>query len=149
MKQKYVFVASISLISILLDQLSKFIIKQWMGLQESISILPGVFHLTYVHNTGAGFGILKDQTLLLILISLGVIFYIRYKIREVDAKDRLLQLSLAFILGGAIGNLIDRVFLGYVIDFLDFQIWPIFNLADSFLTIGVIVLVWWMWKHDK
>jgi len=102
--------------------------------------------LTYIHNTGAGFGILKDRTFILILISIVVIGYILYFIKDIKNNERTLQVLVAFILGGTLGNLLDRLMYGSVIDFLDFRIWPIFNFADSFLTIGVISLIFYFWK---
>ena len=77
------------------------------------------------------------------IIVIGIIFYYFDRIKE---KEKLLQVLVGFILGGTIGNLIDRVAYSYVIDFLDFRIWPVFNLADSFVCIGVIVLIIYLWK---
>ena len=145
MKNKYLIVFSTALIIVLLDQITKFFIKTNFQLNESFSLIKSIFHLTYIQNTGAGFGILKSQTLILIFISLIVIGVILYYISSIKEKEKLLQILVGFVLGGTIGNLIDRLTYGFVIDFLDFQIWPIFNFADSFVTIGVIGLIICLW----
>ncbi|MBU0709402.1 MAG: signal peptidase II [Candidatus Omnitrophica bacterium] len=122
-----------------LDQLTKFLITKNLAHQESFPLLRGIFHLTLTHNTGAAFGILKNQVPLFIFTSLFAVFLIYVNIRK-HREGKLYGLALSLILGGALGNLIDRVRLGYVIDFLDFRIWPVFNLADSAITIGAVLL---------
>lgn len=147
MKNKKIFIIfSSALVVIILDQLTKLIIKNSLKLNESIPIIKNIFHLTYITNTGSVFGILKDFQLPIIFFSLlviGIIFYYFDKIKE---KQRLLQVFIGFILGATIGNLIDRLLYGHVIDFLDFRIWPVFNVADSFLTVSVVVLIVYFWK---
>jgi len=146
MGKKYPFVLLIALVIFFVDQVSKFFISSNMFLGQSIPLINNIFHLTYIHNTGAGFGILKGRTLILVLISLFVIGYILYFIKDIKNNEKTLQILVGFILGGTIGNLLDRLMYGSVIDFLDFRIWPIFNFADSFLTIGVISLIVYFWK---
>jgi len=146
MKNKYFTIFSIAIIVVLVDQITKFLIKINFELNQTLPIIKSIFHLTYIQNTGAGFGILKSQTLILIFISLIVIGIILYYISSIKEKEKLLQILVGFVLGGTIGNLIDRLTYGFVIDFLDFQIWPIFNAADSFVTIGVIGLVIYLWE---
>jgi len=146
MKNKYIVVFSTALIVILFDQITKFLIRINFQLNETFPIIKNIFHLTYIYNFGAGFGILQQQKWILIFISLiviGVIFYYFDRIKE---KEILLQVLVGFVLGGTIGNLIDRVIYGFVIDFIDFRIWPIFNFADSFVTIGVIGLIIYLWE---
>ena len=146
MERKYNVVFSTALIIILIDQLSKFFVRTNFQLNQSIPIINNIFHLTYINNTGAGFGILKSQALILIFISVAVIGIILYNFDKIKNNETLLQILAGFVLGGTIGNLIDRLAYGHVIDFLDFQIWPIFNFADSFVTIGVIGLIIYLWK---
>jgi len=148
MKNKYIIVFSTALIIILIDQIAKFLIRINFQLNETFPIIKNIFHLTYIHNYGAGFGILQQQRWILIFISIiviGVIFYYFDRIKE---KEKLLQVLVGFVLGGTIGNLIDRVIYGFVVDFLDFRIWPIFNVADSFVTIGIIGLIIYLWKKE-
>ena len=147
MKNKYITIFSTALIIILIDQITKFLIKTSFQLKQSLPIIKDIFHLTYIHNFGAGFGILQQQQWILIFISLTVVGVIFYYFDRIKEKDKLLQNLVGFILGGTIGNLIDRVAYGFVIDFLDFQMWPIFNAADSFVTIGVIGLIIYLWKN--
>jgi len=133
-----------------LDQLSKLLINKNLVLNQSIPILKGIFHLTLVHNRGAAFGILRNQAALLVFTSVIAIVLICFDLkRDGTAKSCLYKLSLSLILGGALGNLIDRLWLGYVIDFLDLRIWPVFNVADSAITIGAILLGWSLWKQSK
>ena len=146
MGKKYFVVFSTALIIILIDQLSKFFVRNNFQLNQPIPIINNIFHLTYIQNTGAGFGILKAQTLILIFVSIAVIGIIFYNFDKIKNKEILLQVLVGFVLGGTIGNLIDRLAYGYVIDFLDFRIWPIFNFADSFVTIGIIGLIIYLWK---
>jgi len=145
MERKYNVVFSTALIIILIDQLSKFFVRTNFQLNQSIPVIDNIFHLTYIQNTGAGFGILKSQALILIFISVAVIGIILYNFDKIKNNETSLQILAGFVLGGTIGNLINRLAYGHVIDFLDFQIWPIFNFADSFVTIGVIGLIIYLW----
>tara|TARA_Y100000310_G_C20613316_1_gene779192 strand:+ start:1139 stop:1600 length:462 start_codon:yes stop_codon:yes gene_type:complete len=148
MKKKHLIIFSTASIAIIIDQLTKFLINMNLELNQSIPVINNVFHLTYILNSGAGFGILQQQKLLLIFISIIVIGVILYYIRKIK-NEKVLQVLAGLVLGGTMGNLIDRISYGYVIDFLDFRIWPIFNFADSFLTISVIGLIIYFWKKDK
>ena len=131
-----------------LDQLTKFLISKNLILNQSVPIINGVVHLTLVHNRGAAFGILKNQTFWFILSALIAIILIFYNLKQ--NKDRkIFVFSSSLILAGAVGNLIDRVFFGYVIDFIDFRIWPVFNVADSAITIGAIMLGFSLLREGK
>jgi signal peptidase II len=130
------------------DQLTKFIVDRSMPLHHSIPIIEGFFSLTYVRNTGAAFGIFAGSAEFfrrpfLILVSVVAIGFIVVMLKRLRDSEKWLVTALAFILGGAIGNLIDRVVYGEVIDFLDCfwgsYHWPAFNVADSFITIGVTI----------
>jgi len=146
MKNKYITIFSTALIVILFDQITKFLIRINFQLNETFPIIKNIFHLTYIQNFGAGFGILQQQKWILIFISLIVVGVILFYFDRIKDKEILLQVLVGFILGGTIGNLIDRVIYGFVIDFIDFKIWPIFNVADSFVTIGVIGLIIYLWE---
>src|SRR3989304_1285681 len=136
---KYVFL--ISLVIIVLDQITKHLVLKYMNPFESIEVFP-FLHIVSVRNTGGAFGMFKSvgSTLFIAVSVMAIIFVIWLLIR---AKEGYFGLSL--ILGGAIGNLIDRLHYGWVMDFIDFSIgkfhWPAFNVADSALTIGVIVVL--------
>lgn len=131
-----------------LDQLTKFLVSKNLELNNSVPIIKGVFNLTLVHNRGAAFGIFKNQFYLFIFSAIVAVILI-YSILKNNKHDNLYSFSLSLILGGALGNLIDRVFLGYVVDFLDFRVWPVFNLADSAITIGALLLGWLIFKSEK
>ena len=119
----------------------------------TIPLLP-FLHLTYVQNTGAAFGLLRGAGPLLILISLAVIVTLMRSLRQEapqaqDLPARCQRYGMILILGGALGNLIDRIRLGYVVDFVDLRVWPVFNLADSAITIGIALLVWGMLQSAR
>jgi signal peptidase II len=136
---------------LLLDQSTKILASKNILLGQTIPVISNIFHLTLVHNKGAAFGIFKNQTALFILTSLTAIFIISYKLKARSAAGRLdiLVVSLGLILAGTLGNLIDRLFLGYVVDFFDFRIWPVFNIADSAITVGAILLGWTILFNKK
>lgn len=126
-----------------LDQFTKFLVTKNLTLNQSIPIIKGIFHLTLIHNWGAAFGILRGKVPLFIFISIIAVILILSNLKNTKLKKTpFYNVSLSLILAGGLGNLIDRTFFGYVIDFLDFRIWPVFNLADSAITLGAILLGW-------
>lgn len=135
----------LSIILLVIEQLSKILVVKLMDINSSIELIKNFFYLTYTHNTGAAFSILTGYRLLLILVAIVILVIIfNYLIKnKVEGKINILAFSL--IIGGALGNLLDRIVRGYVIDFLDFKIFgynfPVFNLADSFIVIGVFLLL--------
>lgn len=135
----------ISIILLCIDQISKLLVVNLLTKTDSITIIKNFFYLTYINNDGAAFSILVGKRIFLILIAvLVIVMLIRY-IKKNNIQNKLELVSLALIIGGSLGNLMDRVVRGYVIDFLDFKIFnynfPIFNLADTFIVIGVILLL--------
>ena len=146
MNKKNNFIFSVALLIVFLDQLTKFLIKQNLQLSQSIPIISNVFHLTYITNTGSAFGLFKGLNVFFIVFLIIVIGFIIHFIKKIRENEKLLQFSIGLLLGGTIGNLLDRVLLGYVVDFIDFRIWPVFNIADSAVTIGVILLIILLWK---
>lgn len=127
---------------IVLDQLTKYFVVVQLKHMVTHPVLQDVFHFTYVENTGAGFGIFADYTWLLsafsVLVVVGLVGYMIIK----KPTSPLFVSALTFLCGGALGNLIDRVRLGYVVDFLDMRIihFPVFNIADCFITVGAVLL---------
>lgn len=136
-----IFIWTLTASIFFLDQLSKFLISSTFDINESVEVIENVFFLTLVHNTGAAFGIFKRETLFFIVVSVVAVIAIVAYMRSKRSRAFLADLGLAFILGGALGNLADRLRLGYVIDFLDFKIWPVFNVADSAITLGAFILM--------
>ena len=156
MSGKWQFVCGWLAAIILLDQLTKIVVDRTMVLYQSIPIVDGLFNLTYVRNAGAAFGIFAGSAEsfrrpFLILVSILASGFIVALLRRLDSRERGLITALTFILSGAIGNLIDRVIHGEVIDFLDVywrnHHWPAFNVADSFITTGVALALFCLYKH--
>lgn len=124
-----------------LDQLTKFVVRQTLEWQQSWPCC-GFFRFTHVHNTGSAFGLFQDQNLTLLVVSLvGIVaLAIIYGIQERPGWQ--LRASIALMLGGAAGNLLDRILLGHVTDFIDIGPWPVFNLADSSIVVGLLLMGW-------
>lgn len=131
----------LSLAIIIVDQWTKYYIEHTMTLGMSIPIIPDIFHITYILNAGAAFGILEHQTELLVFIALIMITTLIYFYNRIPRTLRLLHFGLGLLAGGSIGNVIDRVRTGYVVDFFDFRIWPIFNIADIAIVCGVSSII--------
>ena len=128
-----------------LDQLAKYLIRTNFVLNSSIPLVDGIFHITYIHNSGAAFSIFQNKTGFLIGMQLIVIAIVLvYLIKRQKKEHWCLLLSLSLIAAGGIGNLIDRAASGYVVDFLDFRIWPIFNVADISVCVGCGLLILYM-----
>lgn len=138
----------LSLLAIILDQVSKLAIAANMQLFQSIRLMP-FFNLTYVHNTGAAFSFLSEaggwQRWFFAGLAMVISLIIAVWMARLTKQETLLAIALALVLGGAVGNLIDRLAYGYVIDFLDVYYntwhWPAFNIADSAITLGVILML--------
>ncbi|MHB1419636.1 MAG: signal peptidase II [Bacillota bacterium] len=127
---------------VLLDQGSKLVIQSIMRSGESLPVIWGIFHITFIRNTGAAFGVLANRTNLFVAVTILVVLIILVFYRYVSPEWKLLRIGLAMLVGGALGNMLDRIRMGSVVDFLDFRVWPVFNVADSFVVIGVILLCW-------
>jgi len=132
-------IVSIIICGLLLDQFSKILTLKNLAVNQSIPLVKNIFHLTLVFNRGAAFGIFKNYTVFFIIAAGLAILFIILNLRK-DRKINLSNISLALILSGACGNLIDRVRFGFVVDFLDFRFWPVFNIADSLISLGALLL---------
>ena len=129
-----------------LDQVTKRLVSSNMSLGESIPA-EGWVRITYGVNTGAAFGLFQDHTLLLTVLSVFAIGFLVYFYRAHSQLHPMFRLALGLQLGGAFGNLIDRVRLGSVVDFIDVGPWPIFNVADSAVVTGVALLAFLVFRH--
>ncbi len=150
MRSRYTPLLLLAAILVLLDQATKWLVVRNLALGEAIPVIPGFFDLVHVLNRGASFGMLNRgditwQRWFFIAMTLVAIAVIVYMVRMSKPEERLLRLALGGILGGAVGNLIDRVRQGMVVDFLDFSIgtyhWPAFNVADSAISVGAVLLI--------
>ena len=155
MSRKWKMVIGWVVAIVIVDQITKAIVDGAMPLHHSIPIIDGFFNLTYIRNTGAAFGIFAGshevfRLPFLIGVSILAIGFILVMLKRLRESETGLATALAFILGGALGNLIDRIVYGEVIDFLDVYWsnyhWPAFNVADSFITIGVAITLFYLIK---
>lgn len=140
-KNYVVFFIIISVVTVFIDQLTKYLI---ITLKPESS--TGFLSIHFVHNTGAGFGILKGQMGLLAFISALVALTVLFFYNRIP-KEKIPQILFALFLGGVVGNLIDRVARGYVVDFIDVGFWPVFNVADMAISVSVMGLVLYFWKE--
>ena len=129
------------------DQLSKYLVASMMDLGQSVSLIKGFLAITYVRNPGAAFGMFPYRTLFFIIVTFIVMGLIIYYYRVLPPGYTLLRLGLALQLGGALGNLIDRVRSVYVVDFIDVKFFPpVFNLADTAIVLGVSIFLFAFWR---
>jgi signal peptidase II len=144
---------AVAVAAIVLDQASKILVETMMRLGQSDAVIGDLFRLTYIKNAGGAFGIFLGGGWFYFVASIVAVIMILFYLRGMSAHQILPRLSLAMILGGALGNLIDRLRSGVVTDFLDFGIgntrWPVFNLADAFITVGVILFFLSMMRAQK
>ena len=138
------------LVLVIADQLTKAIVSQKIAFLANIRVVPGFFNLTHIRNRGAIFGFFSRSGnqliyIVLTLASLAALGLVIYYFFKTPTSERFMKISLSLILAGALGNLIDRIFRGYVVDFLDFYVknwhWPSFNIADASITIGGFILI--------
>ena len=143
-------IAGLSVTIIGLDQLTKALVTHTMALGQSEPIIPGLVHLTLVRNTGMAFGLLSGMDIpykawVVTVLSLGAMGAVMYYALRASSSERWTRLGLTFVLGGASGNILDRIRLGYVVDFIDVFYegahWPAFNIADTSICIGVGLLL--------
>ena len=135
-----------ALLVVVADQLSKTWIRSNLVVGQSLPE-TGFFRLTHIHNTGAAFGLFRDQSFILTIVALvGIVVLLLYALfiyrRFPILDNRLGKSALGLVLGGTVGNLIDRIRLGYVTDFIDVGVWPAFNIADSVIVVGAIILAY-------
>ncbi len=134
------------LLTALADQAGKLAAARALSPGESIPVIRNVFHITIVHNTGAVFGLFRGMNFLLVLSSSLFLVFLFYYYSRLEKEYPGFYIPAGLIAGGAAGNLIDRLRFGYVIDFLDFRVWPVFNIADAAITAGVGLFIWKMWR---
>ncbi|HOW35892.1 MAG TPA: signal peptidase II [Candidatus Omnitrophota bacterium] len=140
-----IFIACLTVLGVVFfDRVSKVFFTSILTFGESIPVVRDIFHFTLVYNTGIAFGLFKNQGIVFIIIPVITAILIGFNIyyyRNSREVSRIYIVAFSLILGGAIGNLIDRIMFGHVIDFIDFRIWPVFNLADSAITIGALIIL--------
>ena len=132
-----------------------FVVKRWsvseLSAIDTIAIWENVFHLTYVENRGAAFGMLQNQRYFFVVLTIIVLALVVWLMLRERDKSRLFQTALSFVLGGAVGNLVDRICYGYVVDLFDFRLinFPVFNVADIFVCIGAGLAIIYFLMYDE
>lgn len=152
MKKKNIYDLFIIVLLVLIDQLSKLLIIRNLKINEGINIIKNFLKIFYIKNTGAAFGILSGNILLLSIITIILVIYLIKEFKS-KQKNKIQKTSLILLISGAIGNLIDRLFRKYVVDFISFTLFShemaIFNVADMYITFGVILLIYVVIKEGK
>ena len=138
---------------VFIDQVTKLAVLKRLHQNDSVPVINNIFHITLVYNTGSAFGFLRNQNWILTYLSIVAIIAVLFLlVRRPKFSSELYlhiwQSALLLVLCGATGNLFDRLRLGYVVDFFDFRIWPVFNFADSMITCGVILLLFILFKKE-
>jgi len=149
-KFKFIFII---IIAFVLDQVSKILIMNNMKLNESVDVINNFFRVTYSHNDGAAFGMFGGKMIFIVIVSVLVLAYLLFELFYHKKRNLLVDISISLIIGGLLGNLVDRIYFGYVRDFLDFKIFnydfAIFNLADTFIVIGALIFLGGMFLEDR
>lgn len=152
-KNKYLKFGAVAIAIVVFDQISKWIIIQTILLHDVYPVIPGLFNLVHIYNPGSAFGLFADyhnifRNIFLLTASVVALCLILYLHHNVPEKYPILSIGFSLIFGGAIGNMIDRIRWGHVIDFIDIYIgsfhWPAFNVADSAITIGMLIFAFYM-----
>ncbi len=150
MKKKKIIIFILIILLVFFDYLTKYIVLNRFSVNESIIIIKNFLKFTYIKNTGAAFGLLSGNIIVLILITVVLLFYLLKEFK--NSKNKLNITAYTLIISGAIGNLIDRIFRKYVVDFISFTLFDkemsVFNIADSYITIGVFLLIILLFKKE-
>jgi len=141
-KARYFYL--IALLVVILDQASKHLVLSRVPFGSSVPVLKGVLFITLVENRGGAFGLFQSWAVLLTLLTMGFVIVIAALVRRRAMLPSLVGIGLGLQLGGAVGNLIDRVRFGYVVDFINFRVWPVFNIADAAITAGLLLLAYYL-----
>ena len=137
----------IGILVFVIDQLVKHLVVSTMHLGQSFPVIKGIFHITYVLNPGAAFGMLEHQRWLFIVVALAAVLLGVFFYRKLQQESILMRSGAGLLLGGAVGNLADRIQSGLVVDFLDFRVWPVFNIADIAICAGAGILIYDIWQR--
>ena len=133
----------LSILIFITDRVLKYIVFKNLSLGESIPIIENLIHITPTHNRGIAFGLFKGLSpVLFLIVSLLAVIFIIYLIVKKRTQSKSMLLGFFLIISGACGNLVDRIIYGYVLDFIDLRVWPVFNIADSAITIGTCIILW-------
>ena len=137
----------VGILVFVIDQLVKHLVVSTMHLGQSFPVIKGIFHITYVLNPGAAFGMLEHQRWFFIVVALAAVLLGVFFYRKLQQESILMRSGAGLLLGGAVGNLADRIQSGLVVDFLDFRVWPVFNIADIAICAGAGILIYDIWQR--
>ena len=137
----------IGILVFVIDQLVKHLVVSTMHLGQSFPVIKGIFHITYVLNPGAAFGMLEHQRWFFVVVALAAVLLGVFFYRKLQQESILMRSGAGLLLGGAVGNLADRIQSGLVVDFLDFRVWPVFNIADIAICAGAGILIYDIWQR--
>lgn len=150
--KKYFKIIILTILLIMFDQLTKLFITNYFEVGDSLTIINNFLKFLYIKNTGAAFGVFMNNTLILIIITIILLIYLTLELKK-NINNNKITISLSLIISGAFGNLIDRIFRGYVVDFISFTLFnremAVFNIADIFITLGVVILLIEIFKEGK
>ena len=138
----------LALVMLVFDQIFKYLVHKLMYFGQSIPVYSSFVKLTYVRNTGAAFSLFVGFSSYLIVIGIAVVIAVIYFHHRLSSKNYWMQTALAFVLGGSLGNLLDRIFRSYVIDYIDITVWPVFNFADIMINVGVIMIAMKLFEKE-
>lgn len=139
----------VAVMVLMIDLFLKYLVLSKMQLHQSIPVIENIFHITYLYNYGAAFGILAGKTWFFILVTLAMLAGMAFFYKRILGESLWVQTALGLLTGGALGNLIDRLRFGKVVDFLDFRFWPVFNLADVAIVTGVGLLIFELFRRPE
>lgn len=143
------FVLAVAAVAFLCDFVTKRYVESHMYIGQVSPVIPGVFDIAYIRNTGAAFSILEGRTAFLIVVSVGVLAFVAVYGRSIIAMGPAASWGVGLVVGGAVGNLVDRVRYGGVADFLYIHHWPVFNLADSAMVVGGALVAWTLLRESR
>lgn len=148
MKDRIIGLLGVAIV-VVCDQLTKNLISADLKVGQSVALLEGYVHLTLVHNTGAAFSMLRNKLWLLIFLAVIAVMLLLVYFPKIIRYGKCAQVGVVLLLGGTVGNLIDRIVHRYVVDFVDLRIWPVFNVADAAISVGALMVALVLLRKDS
>ncbi|MEA2682674.1 MAG: signal peptidase [Chloroflexota bacterium] len=140
---------AVALVVLVLDRVTKVLVQHNLALNDHVPVLGDLLWIDHTQNTGISFSIARSYGGVVFVFDIIAILFIAYLARRAPKDEPWLRVGLGLVLGGAVGNVIDRILAGSVTDFIDFRIWPVFNLADMGITVGALIIAWRLWSGSK
>lgn len=140
---------AVALVVLVLDRITKLVVQHNLPLNDHVPVLGDVLWIDHTQNTGIAFSVARTHSGAVFVFDIIAILFIAYLARRAPSGEPWLRVGLGLVLGGAVGNVIDRILAGSVTDFIDFRIWPVFNVADMGITIGALIIAWRLWSGSR